>query len=78
MDLSLIPTDDLLTEVMLRFDSSVFAGHKRLAEDGPMKSLKSRYRRWSGDRTVCSGMCFEVSLCCAHDQLNSEVKGMDN
>lgn len=78
IDLGLVSTDELLIEVMKRFDSSIFAGHKNLADQGPMKTVRSRYRRWNGDRSVCSGLCFEVSLCCATDQLNGEAPGQDD
>lgn len=78
VDLTLVPTEQLMMEMFSRYDSAVFAGHKVLADKGSRGSLKQRYRRWNGDRSVCSGLCFEVSLCCATDQLNGEKPGMDD
>lgn len=77
IDLSFVPTEELVLELSKRFDSAIFCGHKRLADKGPMAPLKERYRRWFGDRTICGGLGLEVSLCAAGEQLHMEMPGAE-
>lgn len=59
MNLELIETDQLLDELMNRFDHAVFAGMK-------VKQDESTYERWqkTGNLRTCQGLAFGLIARC--------------
>lgn len=54
-DLELVSTDDLLDEIMKRFDHVVFIGRKDGAEEPNVY-----HRRWAGDYHTCIGLSHDM------------------
>lgn len=52
MSLELTPTDDLLEELIARFDHCVFVGMKDASEVGEFVQ-----RQWNGGIVTCAGLC---------------------
>lgn len=51
-EISLISTEDLMTEVMGRFSGSIFMG----VQSRTKHNQDTYYRRWSGGDAVCIGL----------------------
>lgn len=57
MELSLVPTDDLLNEIMQRHEHAIFAGMQILG--GEDRRYLTR-RKWVGNGATCQGLCAEL------------------
>lgn len=55
-DIQLIPTDDLIIEILNRFDHSVFTGMRVGLHGGDCYTA----RRWKGNKATCSGLCSQA------------------
>jgi len=62
MDIRLIPTQDLIAELVKRCAPAVFIGYKNEGEDG-MQVFTNK----AGDARACFGLCHQMAL---HIQLN--------
>ena len=61
MSLELVETEQLITELLSRYDHAVFAGMKVRNEDLITKDGEIvEMRRWVGNTRVCQGLCFEL------------------
>lgn len=80
MDLSLVPTDDLLKEFINRFDHAVFMGI-RLANDVTSKEECGIYscREWVGNSYTCVGLCASLSrnILNRYDEKENEISKDD-
>ena len=57
-DVSLIPTDDLITELLNRHDHAVFMGMKIFEQATKEKGGNVvNVRRWYGNSYTCCGLC---------------------
>lgn len=51
-EIQLVPTDDLINELLRRYEHSVFAAFESLQDD------KTLYvSRWKGNSATCAGLC---------------------
>ena len=57
MDLSLVSTDELLGEVMKRYDAAGFVG---LMKDVKGEDTSSTHRFWEGDEHTVIGLCADL------------------
>jgi len=62
-DLELIATDDLITELLRRYDHAIFAGYICKSDDA-----SEIHRHSTGNRTTCVGLASQI----AH-RLNTEI-----
>ena len=69
--LTLISTDELLAELISRYDNSVFVGEKNHRKDSDSFIQKSRYE---GDRVICLGLCEWIK----HDIVDALTKDADD
>lgn len=61
MNLELTDTDDLIAELLSRYDHALFAGMKVQSEDAISKDGKIvENRKWVGNTRVIQGLCFEI------------------
>lgn len=71
-DIELVPTDDLVRELLHRFDHAVFAGVRiektmHIGEVKPGTVMEQEWgdihtlRRWFGNSFTCSGLCASLS-----------------
>ena len=60
-DIKLIPTDDLIAELLLRHYHAVFMGVKVPWENKDKVGEIRSVRRWKGNSYTCSGMCNSLS-----------------
>jgi len=59
-DLSLVPTDDLMSEVLSRFDHAAFIGMACNYTSGKDGSLHYYSRRWVGNSHTCVGLLTDL------------------
>lgn len=71
VSLDLIPSKDLIDELMRRYDHAVFTG---LKENIGMRGQHYITRRWTGEQTMCSGMCSQMEIIMAHAKIQQEKK----
>lgn len=61
LDLELIETEQLITELLKRFDSAVFAGSRfQPIEKGSDQCISEETRRYDGNARVCQGLAFGI------------------
>lgn len=73
MDLSLIPIQDLYSEILNRFDNVVIVGLKIKSDS------KNISRRWKGSHHIIMGLCADVSNLVAQDWMkNQELINTDD
>lgn len=58
-DLSLCSTDDLLEEVIKRFDHVIFSGIQVAYASTKQNVVR---RKFKGDYTICSGLCSQLDF----------------
>ena len=58
-NLSLIPAEDLLNELMRRFDDVVFKGRRK--DDLKPTDHVAMYD-WKGEHVICLGLCTEIQF----------------
>lgn len=71
-NICLVSTDDLLKELLHRFDHAVFAGVqvKGTEEVGPIDTI----RRWYGNSYTCAGLCASLSTSILKDFSDRETE----
>jgi len=71
MNLQLVPIEELLSEVMKRFDHSVFCGHREVKDDG------SYYEKgdWHGSERMGVALCEMLKQRIVDHLLESEYDG---
>lgn len=62
-ELSFETTDDLLEELLHRFDHAIFAGMNYVDDDGTHKCQ----RRWRGNSFTCAGLASDMNLVVLHE-----------
>lgn len=50
-DIELVPTSELITELLSRYEHAVFAGLSQVADDQHIR------RKWTGNSLTCQGLC---------------------
>ena len=61
LDLELVETDRLITELLKRFDSAVFAGSSfEPIEKGSDECISQETRRYDGNARVCQGLALGI------------------
>lgn len=61
LDLELVETDRLITELLKRFDSAVFAGRTfEPIEKGSEECISQETRRYDGNARVCQWLAFGI------------------
>lgn len=73
MSIELIPSEDLIMELMNRFDHAVFAGMK---VDATPDKKSFTARKWKGNSATCSGMAFQIA-CRIHNVSEEEDENTD-
>jgi hypothetical protein len=64
--LALVPTTELVNELLMRFDNAVFIGMRATmgnTENGEYLTL----RRWRGNSHTCTGLAFDAAMQCNND-----------
>lgn len=59
IDLSLVPTDDLIITLLERFDHSVFSG---IRENADGKGNHLVLRKWKGNSETCCGLATQLGV----------------
>lgn len=57
MDLSLVPLDILVQELLDRHDHAIFMGAKTMAMPDSKQTDIISIRRWKGNAYTCAGLC---------------------
>jgi hypothetical protein len=71
-NVSLIPTGDLITELMTRFDHIVFSGiQNRPASADAKDGRQILSRRYAGDAHLCIGLADGITMLCRVDIENA-------
>ena len=61
LELELVETDQLIAELLKRFDSAVFAGSCfEPIEKGSEECISKETRRYDGNARVCQGLAFGI------------------
>ena len=72
LDVEVIPTNDLLTELLKRCSPAIFIGTKYDGE-GHDREWKN-FTRWQGNLETCRGLCHELDCCLQREMFRQEVK----
>lgn len=74
MDLSLVPTNDLVDEIVRRHDAVILTGIKFTQANGEYMT----FRRYTGNRFVCGGLLNVINHMLAMEEINQTIPLKNN